>query len=372
VYGGNARVSGAKKVLLLVRELGMGGTERQVAELAMGLDPKRFEVIVGAFLTQGMRARELREAGIRVCEFPVRSFRSPAFLKVAWQMWRWIRREGISVVHAFDYPGAIVGAPVARLAGTEVVLSSQRGDRMLFSPFHRRLLAWTDGMVDGIVVNNRFTGSQMTGQWKVKPEKVHLCYNGIDTVLFHAGGRQRLPELETASTVIGCVAVLRPEKSLETLIEAFSRLEDPDARLVLVGDGESRAQLEELARPLGKRCWMPGPVVDSARWYRSIDLFVLPSTSEALSNSLMEAMACGCVPVVSDVGGNPELVTDDENGLLFPARDAGALAECLRRLMADPGLRHRMAARCQTQMRQEFARAAMAGRMAELYEDLLS
>ena len=81
------------------------------------------------------------------------------------------------------------------------------------------------------------------------------------------------------------------------------------------------------------------PIANVAPWLRAMDIFVLPSLSEALSNSLMEAMGCGCCPVASDTGGNPELVQDGETGLLFPVGNAEALAARLARLLDEPEYR---------------------------------
>jgi glycosyltransferase involved in cell wall biosynthesis len=104
---------------------------------------------------------------------------------------------------------------------------------------------------------------------------------------------------------------------------------------------------------------------------RAMDVFVLPSLSEALSNALMEAMACGCCPIASDVGGNPELVTDGETGLLFPTGDAGALAAKLHLVLRDAELRRRLAANAERRMHEEFARETAAARMGDVYREFL-
>jgi glycosyltransferase involved in cell wall biosynthesis len=106
-------------------------------------------------------------------------------------------------------------------------------------------------------------------------------------------------------------------------------------------------------------------------WLRAIDIFVLPSLSEALSNALMESMACGCAVVASDVGGNPELVSDGITGLLFPAGDAPELASRLERLMVDLDLRARIGAAASESIPQRFPLEASVRRMEEIYEELL-
>ena len=110
---------------------------------------------------------------------------------------------------------------------------------------------------------------------------------------------------------------------------------------------------------------------DVVPWLRALDIFVLPSRSEALSNSLMEAMACGCCPVASDIGGNPELVIPMKTGLLFRQGDAADLAAKLELLAADPALRRSSAARAAAKIAAEFSLQAAGRRMGEIYLSLL-
>ena len=133
------------------------------------------------------------------------------------------------------------------------------------------------------------------------------------------------------------------------------------------------AELEAQARTLnlGADCRFQGAAQNVAEWLRSMDIFVLPSLSEALSNSLMEAMACGCCAVASDAGGNPELVQDGETGLLFPAGNGAALATRLDHLLANGEERQRMAANGARRMREQFNRDASARRMGEVYASFL-
>ena len=106
-------------------------------------------------------------------------------------------------------------------------------------------------------------------------------------------------------------------------------------------------------------------------WLSSIDIFVLPSLSEALSNSLMEAMACGCVAVASNVGGNPELVAPGERGLLFPRGDVEELAKHLNTLAADEALRKRYAEAGRRFIQEHFSLAISVRRMADIYVEMI-
>ena len=209
----------------------------------------------------------------------------------------------------------------------------------------------------------------------VSPTRVHLCYNGIATARFYPGPRQRVPVLESASLVIGVVCVLRPEKGLPTLLRAFahvSRLQGA-VRLAVVGSGLEQSGLEALAQELGIReqCLFEPAVADVVPWLRSIDIFVLPSLSEALSNSLMEAMACGCACIASCVGGNPELIRDNQTGFLFQPGNVQDLAEKLSLLARDPSVRERLARASVNAIRERFSLESSAARMQEIYNSYL-
>ncbi|MCU1232172.1 MAG: glycosyl transferase, group 1 [Candidatus Solibacter sp.] len=359
-----------KPVMLMARELGLGGSERQLAEIALALDRDRFAPHVGCFSTGGFRAHDLREAGVPILELGVRSLVTGSALAGAWRMGRYLLRHNIRLVHAFDVPLDLFGVPVARFFHVPVVLSSQRAHRALTPGATRNLLRFTDRIVDGIVVNSQSVSRELQAEDDVPASMLRLAYNGVDTDLFTRDGpRAPLPWTD-ATVVIGIICALRPEKGLLTLVEAFDRIRGthPGAKLLIVGSGP---MLEQLQSRVGPDCHFEPAQRDVVPWLRAIDIFVLPSLSEALSNSLMEAMSTGCCPVASEVGGNPELVEDGRNGLLFPADNARALAACLTRLLDDPPLRQRLAAAAAARMRERFTRAAAARTMAAIYDEYL-
>src|ERR1700722_5022928 len=121
-------------VLLMVRELNLGGSERQMAEMAKALDRSQFDPRVGCFRLAGLRADDLRVAGVPIVQFPVPSLAS---VKGALRIAAYVREQKIRLVHSFDTPTNLYGVPAARMAGSAVVLSSQRADRRLMPPLYR-------------------------------------------------------------------------------------------------------------------------------------------------------------------------------------------------------------------------------------------
>ena len=169
------------------------------------------------------------------------------------------------------------------------------------------------------------------------------------------------------------VCALRPEKDIATLIRAFAKARQAHWRLMIVGSGPCLPDLQTLVRDLGltHATTFHATTDQVPARLHEMDIFVLPSLSESFSNALMEAMACGCCVVASNVGGNPELVKPGETGLLFKPRDPDDLASTLRTLIDRPDLRHDLAARGQSFVA-NFSIAAAARRMGEIYTCLLS
>lgn len=351
-----------------------GGSERQMRQSATALNNSGFEVHVAFFRPDEVRELELRASGVQTVHIPLASFGSPSTLKVASQLWSYLRSHAIQLVHAFDAPTCTFVLPIARLAGTRVVLASQRGNRCLDSPTTSRLRWLSDAVSHGIVVNSAALAVHLESEG-VPKEKIRFCPNGLDTKRFSPDGRRRLPELASASLVIGCVATHRPEKQLPFLVDSFAdmRRQRLGLRLVLVGSGSERPKIEEriAAHQLGSDCLMIPHIADTAEILRSIDVFLLTSVSEGQSNSLMEAMATGCAVVGSNVEGTRDLIRDGVNGFLFEYLNQADLVTKTLALVDDEALRNKISADSSDWVRSTMSLEASAIRMAAIYEEYL-
>lgn len=363
-------------VMLMIRELNLGGSERQMTEVARSLDRSKFEPHVGCFRAGGIRGDELRAAGVPVVEFPVHSYKSWSAIIGGYRIIRYIREHNIRLVHTFDFPLNVFGMPLAHFFTRAAAVSSQRAHRDLTPGIYGHLQRATDRFVDGIVVNCQFLKRHLVSDYGLPDSLIHLCYNGIDLTMFQPGGESvRTAAFPPDSLVIGVVCALRPEKGLLTLLEAFAKIRhlQHGLKLALVGSGPMLESLQIRAHELSifEDCiWQPG-TKNVAEWLRSIDIFVLPSLSEAFSNSLMEAMACGCCCVASNIGGNPELITTGVQGLLFEPGDAGSLASTLEQLILTPGLRSTLSQSACRFLHQSFSVQAAAARMGQIYLEIL-
>ncbi len=366
-------------VMLMSEMLSAGGSERQLVEIAKSLDRRRFTPHV-ATLKGGFRQQELANKGIPVLHLDLDSFASVKALKAGLGLRNYIKTHSIKLFHSFDYSTACFGAPFARLAATQVVLTSTRAHRSLYRPFYQKLLRLTDPLAHGMVVNCEAMRNHLIQDQSISPNRIYHCPNGIDLSNFNPQNRMRpafFPTvLQEASLIIGVVCVLRQEKGLATLLEAFARVSAnyPQLGLAIVGSGPMLAELQDLAAALeiSAQCHFEPSTKNVSTWLSGIDLFVLPSLSEAFSNSLMEAMACGCAVVASNTGGNPELVKQNHTGLLFEPGNSESLADCLHQLLSQPDTRQRFASNAASYVATNFALQAAAARMGEIYSSLLS
>ncbi|HUK42832.1 MAG TPA: glycosyltransferase family 4 protein [Candidatus Bathyarchaeia archaeon] len=357
-------------VLITARELDQGGVERDVTKIAMHLDRSRFEPHVGTFYAKGLRYEELRAAGIPILDLPLRSLLSVDALRLATTMRRYIRQHGIRIVHAYDASGVFV-LPVARLARVPVTIGSQLSYREILDKRTQKLLRMSDYVPDAILVNCDAIRNYMIEDEQVAPERIELCYNGVDTSYFYPPKSR--PDV---ASNIGTVCALRPEKNLPLLQEAFAKVRhlQPGLKLTIVGSGAELDALQENAARLAiadASAFVPA-TRDVPDWLRAMDIFVLPSYSEAFSNSLLEAMACGCAVVGSHVGGTPELTGNhEERGLLFRSGDLHGLATQLARLIEDAELRRKLGRGAAEFAREDLSIQIAAQRTGAIYERLL-
>ena len=358
-------------VLYLIHSLGHGGSERQLASLARTLDRTKFTPHVASVIG-GFRADEMSRDGIPVWNVPLHSYFGVDVWQAVRQVCTYIRRHGIVLVHTFDYSLTPLGVVAGRLCPGVRVLSSQRCSMELLPPRYRYMALIAHAFADGIVVNCEELRRHLHEDYKFRASRIQVCWNGIDPCEFRRRPEKRLEEVRDAELVIGTVGVLRPEKNLAHLIEAFQRVRQGNARikLLIIGSGPEEQSLRGLAARLGvtPQCVFLPSTADVTSALSSIDIFVHPSLSEGLPNAVMEAMACGCTVLATRVGGCPELIEDGVHGMLVRPGNLDSLVSALRAVVAAPELRCRLASAAAARIRERFSIEASARRMEGIYE----
>jgi sugar transferase (PEP-CTERM/EpsH1 system associated) len=298
------------------------------------------------------------------------------------------RRHRPAIVHARGLSG-LDALPSAWLANVPVILHSEHGwnvDDLEGGKRRPALLRRLHSVfVDRHIVVSRHLGRYLADRVGIDTARVeHIC-NGVDVSRFVPRGdavRASAPEgfWNETSFVVGTVGRLQSVKDQATLLAAAARLLelrpelDRRLRIVLVGAGPMEAELRARAAALGidSRTWFAGALSDVPGVLASFDVFVLSSLMEGISNTLLEAMACGLPIVATAVGGNLELVRDTDTGLLVAPGDVDALARQLVRVATEPGLGSMLGGRARAAALSEFSLEAMVRRYGDLYASMLA
>ncbi len=363
-------------ILLMVRSLEYGGCERDAAKIAVGLDRNRFTPHVGVFKQGGFRTAEVQAGGVPIVHFPVESLVNSSAIRAARQFGSYVHEHSIKLVHAFDVPTDLFVAPAARCYRVPVVITAQLSYRNMYDRFGRIALRLTDWISDAVVVNSKAVGDSLARHFGLQDEKIYLCHNGVDARHFYPVPGSRPPGLNGASLVVGSVCVMRPEKRMDWVVRAFAQVHKlaTGIHLLLVGSGPETPRLQALASELGVSDvshFQPAQA-DVAPWMQAMDIYINSSSSESFPNGLLEAMACGCFPIGSRVGGIPELIINGENGLLFDASDQQQLTEALRLAVNDEMLRNSLRQRAVATAHEDFSMRLTLNRTEALYERLLA
>jgi glycosyltransferase involved in cell wall biosynthesis len=363
---------GHAEVFLMANTLETGGSERQFAVLARGLQTSNLSIRLGCLSNKGIFRDELNG----IVEFPpggsllgLQSQRARLALS------RYFRRHRVAVANSFDFYSNLMLIPAAGLAGVHVVIGSHRqlGDLMSWPQFWAQCCVFQ--FCDRVICNSRAAADYLHERGRIPRSKLAVIPNGLPEAAF-LEVEPALPRA-TGALRMGMIARMNdPGKNHASFIRVAAKIAKryPQVEFVFVGDGSLRAGLEETARALGlgKRLVFLGERRDIPAILAALDVSILTSVSESLSNVIMESMAGGVPVVAARVGGNPELVQDGETGMLVPPEDDEALATALEKLLDNGDLRRALGARAKSVAKSKFGLLNVCRQYEDLYRELLS
>ncbi len=355
-------------VFLMTNTLEVGGSERQFATVVESLSRDRFDVHPACLRRIGGLVERLGE----IPEFPPggKLFGLQA-QRAQLAILRSLRRDGIGVAHAFDFYTNLMLIPAARLAGVPVIGSHrQLGDLLTGAQFKAQY--WAFRFCQRVVCNSRAAAASLRAAG-FPEQKLEIIPNGLPEPAF----ANCVPAISRNTDVVRVGMIARMNSAAKNhagFLKAASRLltQCPMAEFILVGDGPLRPGLEAMAAELGikEKVLFVGERHDIPAMLASLDVSILISSSESLSNVILESMAAGVAVVATDVGGNPELVKDGETGVLVPPGDEKKLVDALAHLVCDPITRAQYAGRGREFARSHFHIDEVCRRFERLYLNL--
>lgn len=354
----------------VILSLQPGGLENGVVNVVNGLDPRRFRSSICCLKQAGEFANRIRQEHVQIHEMGLTGGNDYVLpLKLA----RLFRQTRTDIVHTRNPEAFFYGFLGARLAGVGAVIHSEHG-RTLPDKLHRMLLQrlfirFTDRV---FAVSEQLKRDLVIHVGMPAP-RIDVIYNGVNPDKFHGADRPAIRRelgVRDSDIVIGSVGRLAPVKNYGLLLQAVpGLLVSHDVTVMFVGDGPERPILEALADSLQirQRVRFLGHRNDVRDLLAAMDIFVLPSHSEGMSNTLLEAMAASVPVVASAVGGNTEIVRDQQDGLIFPAGNLERLRVCLALLCNDSAYRQHLGQSGYARVVQAFSIQAMIARYEELY-----
>src|SRR5215467_3652728 len=357
------------RLFLMTNSFETGGSERQFSVLARHLRPEQYQVQLGCIRRIGPFAREFGE----VPEYWLGgSLFGWTSLRVRLRLSHALRQQRTDVAHAFDFYTNLTLIPAARLARVPVVIGSQRqlGDLLTARQFRAQAAAFR--WCDGVVCNSRAAADRLVAEG-VSQDKLFVIGNALSGDVF-ASAPAALPRV-AGKLRVGMVARMNARyKNHSGFLRIAKRVRQqmPNVEFLLAGDGPLRSELEREAQSLGLADCVTflGDRRDIPAVLASIDVAVLTSDSESLSNVILEAMAAGLPVVAYSVGGNAELV-NDERGMLIPAGDEEGFAAAVEKLLASPSMRSQLGCNARKFVEENFGLERVRARYEDCYRTLL-
>ena len=360
-------------VIHIVEELTIGGFEKILTAIALGLDKKKYNVSVWCLREGGFFADKLVKEGIDVRILHISTSRNPLSI---YKLYKLLKRHKFDIIHTHAYSAGTIGRVSAFLAGVPVIISHNHSVYDYYNKFYH-LVEWilslvTDRVICISEVVNRFVNKTQM----INAGKLITIHNGIDDVCDVTEKSSSYLKKELGipikHSVVGTIAHLEEHKGLKYLLKAASLLlaSRSDISFLFVGEGTLKGELKKLCVDLkiekdvifaGERSDIPGLLF-------SIDIFVLPSLREGLPLAILEAMACGKPVIATNVGGIPEVLKDGENGILVSPKDPEALYRAMNELLDNRKKREKMGRKGKRVCDESFRAKIMVENIEGLYD----
>lgn len=333
----------------IIHKLDVGGLENGLVNLINTMPGRRYRHAIICMTHATDFRQRINNADVTIYELNKCDGKS---LRYLWQLYKLLKQIKPDIVHTRNLATIECQLP-AFLSGVSFRVHGEHGWDVYDPDGNNVKYQWLRRVI-GPQINHFVPLSQQLEQYlsekiQINPSRMTRICNGVDTKRFYPApaGRQAIagcPFNESELLLIGTAGRMHGVKDQLNLVRAFIHLRKDEqyshSRLLLVGDGPLRQQAVTLLGDAGllDDAWLPGARNDIADIMRGLDLFVLPSSAEGISNTILEAMASALPVIATRVGGNAELVVDGKTGIIVPAGNSSALTQALTSYLEQPEL----------------------------------
>ena len=356
----------------------IGGTEMVIKNIIEGSDAEKFTMSIFCIEKPiGPWGLDLQNAGISIDA----KERKPGFdTSLIAAIRKHIKTNKIDIVHCHQYTPWVYGVLAAVGLKTKVIFTEHGRFYPDSSSWKRKLLnPWLCRITDSVTAISQATKQALVNFENIPQKRIEVIYNGIKPPIVEQNKTLILKEalgISAETTVLGTIARLDPIKNHLMMLNAFAMAlkAHPNTVLIIVGDGEERDNLQkQIANlELQDNVIMTGYDPQPQHYLALMDIFLLSSFSEGTSMTLLEAMALGKACIVTDVGGNPEVIINNDNGLVVKTDDAQAFSQAINRLITEHQTTETMSVAAKTRYVSTFSDSAMNVKFSDMYNNLLN
>jgi sugar transferase (PEP-CTERM/EpsH1 system associated) len=363
------------KILFIIDRLSLGAG-RVLYDLVAHLDNSKFETVVVSLYSEGELKPKFKKLGVKVHYLNKGNGKQ---LGIILKLKDLIKKEKPDIVHTHNVDAYEYGVIAAKLAGVKKIIHTAHGKSVKETNFKQSIERiyhrLTSLFVTSYVTVSHDLEKYAAENWCLNKIKLLTIHNGVDIKKYKPAKQSReflrKYGILNSDLLVGIVAGLRPVKDHATLIKAMAIVVNKmkNVKLAIVGDGQEKKNILNLVKELNllNSVVFLGHRADMVKLYNSFDVGVLSSKSECLSMTLLEGMACGLPFVVTKVGGNPEVVSDCENGYIVPCQSPDMTAEKLLLLLKNKSLREQIAVTNRRKTEKLFNVNSMLVQYSKLY-----
>lgn len=373
-------------IALIVKQMNIGGLERCVTRVCNGLDCERFDVSIICLNRGGSALNWISRPDVNILELGFRNGNSSACI---YKLASSLRRLKVDIAHSHNWGTLLESQLACRLAGNVTHLHAERGTvlgpastRRWRNRLRAKLMRWAVSMSDGVMTNSHSVASRVRELTNLQSLKIEVIPNGVDrlasSVEVLASGIEirRALHIPADALVVGSVGRLVPVKNFALALGAFAKLECSDGfkpHFMLVGEGPLEGELKSLAKEknVEDRMHFVGQRENVWPYLSAMDLYLNTSDSEGMSQSMLEAIACGLPVLATDVGDARHMIESTHRcGEVLTHATIEEFSESIDRVLRDQSLRSTYNSNALKTHAAQYSLQTMVRRFEELYERL--